>query len=61
MVTVVVVGALILAGIIVICVAAYIIDAESFKIKSHLWKIASVSIEIKSSRRHRGPSDPRDS
>ena len=61
MVTVVVVGVLVLAGIIVICVAAYIIDAESFEIKSRLWKIASVSIKIKSSRRHSGPRDPRNS
>ena len=58
MTTVVVVGALILAIIIVICVSAYLIDAESFEITSRIWKVASLSVKIKSSRRHHRSSDP---
>jgi hypothetical protein len=47
-------GALILLMVSVICLAAYMIDAESFEVKSRIWKIISLSIRIESSRRHHG-------
>jgi hypothetical protein len=39
-------GAFVLAGVIVICCAAYIIRAESFEFSAVILKLVSISIKI---------------
>jgi len=48
MMTIVAIGLLILAGIAIICFAAYKIKAESFELSTSFLKLISLSIKIRS-------------
>ena len=50
MVTLITLGILILLTLIILCFSAYKIKAESFEFSTAIWRIASVSITIKSSK-----------
>lgn len=58
MMTIVAIGLLILAGIAIICFAAYKIKAESFELSTSFLKLISLSIKIRSPAR-KLPEDER--
>jgi len=42
------IGALLIAVLVVLCVAAYKIKAESFEVTAGIWRLVTLSIKIKS-------------
>ena len=50
-------GLVVVAVLAVVLVAAHMIDAESFEFTSRIWRVASLSITIRSPRKHGSQDD----